>query len=554
MADLIGSIVTPGLQPGTAPADKNPVAGMENPPAELEGLKPGDNLMLQVLNRGTLTSLQANIKISVNQKLLELPLTLNLDKPLTLPADIPAEVVVQVSSRTPDKLSFKLVNIDNQPVERFLAAPQKNITPVESGAVIRSEPVAVSLAPLKLAPLLGSVVQEMPLPENIKTALLQNLPEIDLQTTVKNQIAGGSLPQETAMPLETETLVSALREAVKTFVAALPRDNGNLTFPEALRPQLQNELASVLKPLLNMTLPAEVAVKGEGRVAVLSTPLGDIFPETPLKLPAGTALQLTVRDLLPLYPSRTPFSSELQAGHKLIEGLVSPRHLLQALKPNPPAQDLLRVLEPLRRNEPALYRQILDKIPADGTKMVSNMVSYLKAAGSGTLADWIGHKAVEQLRAAGSEGQEALQRLNDFVSVSQRESPTWRQVEIPFFSGEMIGKIRVAVKKNQDEEAGQEASRRKKGGTRFVIDTSFSRLGNFQFDGFSLERERRFDLIIRTEKAIPQGLIAEMMRLFKTGLHQVDYVGNININVKEKFIKVCEDNGETAISRDGIYI
>ena len=87
-----------------------------------------------------------------------------------------------------------------------------------------------------------------------------------------------------------------------------------------------------------------------------------------------------------------------------------------------------------------------------------------------------------------------------------------------------------------------------------MIDTSFSRLGNFQFDGFSLERERRFDLIIRTEKAIPQGLIAEMMRLFKTGLHQVDYVGNININVKEKFIKVCEDNGETAISRDGIYI
>ena len=156
---------------------------MENPPAELEGLKPGDNLMLQVLNRGTLTSLQANIKISVNQKLLELPLTLNLDKPLTLPADIPAEVVVQVSSRTPDKLSFKLVNIDNQPVERFLAAPQKNITPVENGAVIRSEPVAVSLAPLKLAPLLGSVVREMPLPENIKTALLQNLPEIDLQTT-----------------------------------------------------------------------------------------------------------------------------------------------------------------------------------------------------------------------------------------------------------------------------------------------------------------------------------------------------------------------------------
>ena len=556
MTDLIGSITLPGGQTGTALQDKMPTADIKNPPVELGSLKPGDNLLLQAVNRGMMTSLQTNVKIALNQQLLELPLTLDLGKPMVLPADIPAEILVQVSSRTADKLTFKLVSIDNQPAEKFLSGQGNGVASEISGAVVRGESAGISLAPLKLTQLFKTVMSGVELPDNIKDTIWQNLSEWEISAGLDNKGISTSLPtgKNISDNPDITRVIGGLQKIIQRFAESLPQGKEASGLSGVLRAQFQNELNTALKPLLNLNLPATVTVKGEGQITVLSTPLGDIFPETSLKLPAGTVLQLTIRDLLPPFPLQTDFSSELQAGHKLIDGLVSPRYLLQALKPNPSAQNLLQILEPLRQDNLPLYRDIMDKIPAEGTKMVSNMISYLKAAGSGRLDDWIGMRAVEQLRTAGNEGQEVLHRLNDLLNSGQRENPVWRQVEVPFFSGGIINKIRIAVKKNQDDEENSQPRRNRKGGTRFVIDTSFSRLGNFQFDGFSLERERRFDLIIRTEKAVPQGLIAEIMRLFKTGLHQVDYVGNININVKEKFIKICEDNAETAISREGIYI
>ena len=97
-------------------------------------------------------------------------------------------------------------------------------------------------------------------------------------------------------------------------------------------------------------------------------------------------------------------------------------------------------------------------------------------------------------------------------------------------------------------------NRNKAGAARFVVDTSFTVLGGFQFDGFSLPAERRFDLIIRTEKAVGEDFCAQIMQLFRHSLAAVDYAGNIRINIKEKFIKLCEDEPEDTILRNGIFI
>ena len=74
------------------------------------------------------------------------------------------------------------------------------------------------------------------------------------------------------------------------------------------------------------------------------------------------------------------------------------------------------------------------------------------------------------------------------------------------------------------------------------------------YDGFSLPAEKRFDLIIRTEKEIDNDFCAQIMQLFRTSLSAVDYAGNIRINIKEKFIKLCEDEPEKTILQDGIFI
>ena len=83
------------------------------------------------------------------------------------------------------------------------------------------------------------------------------------------------------------------------------------------------------------------------------------------------------------------------------------------------------------------------------------------------------------------------------------------------------------------------------------MDTEFTRLGGFQFDGFSFAKDRRFDLVIRTQKNIDDDLYANIIKIFKTTLHDLQYVGNIKINLKENFIKISENNtGDKFISQD----
>ena len=45
-----------------------------------------------------------------------------------------------------------------------------------------------------------------------------------------------------------------------------------------------------------------------------------------------------------------------------------------------------------------------------------------------------------------------------------------------------------------------------------------------------------------------------MMRLFQKSLGDVGYSGNMKINVKENFIKICEDENKNATLENGIFI
>ena len=70
----------------------------------------------------------------------------------------------------------------------------------------------------------------------------------------------------------------------------------------------------------------------------------------------------------------------------------------------------------------------------------------------------------------------------------------------------------------------------------------------------SSSKDRRFDLIIRTQNDIGNDLCANIIKIFHTTLNEVNYVGNIKINLKENFIKISEDETEDKfISRD-LYI
>ena len=129
-------------------------------------------------------------------------------------------------------------------------------------------------------------------------------------------------------------------------------------------------------------------------------------------------------------------------------------------------------------------------------------------------------------------------------------------VDIPILTEAGIANIRLAVKHNpeDDEEDQPDRPKRPQGGTRFVIDSTFTNLGRFQFDGIALEHQRRFDLIIRTERYIEDDLCSNLVRLFTTTLQAQNYVGVMSINRREKFVHPWDDAASPQADKGGILV
>ena len=129
---------------------------------------------------------------------------------------------------------------------------------------------------------------------------------------------------------------------------------------------------------------------------------------------------------------------------------------------------------------------------------------------------------------------------------SQKETTSWRIVEMPFYDGFQLSAIKIAVKKDKQK---QERQKDKKT-TRFVVETEFSKLGKFQFDGFSKVQLRSLDLIIRTSEQISDDFCLNIINLFKKSLYDLDYSGTIKINRAENFINFNDES----IINEGVYI
>ncbi len=371
-------------------------------------------------------------------------------------------------------------------------------------------------------------------------------------------LAGDKLSPETVAKLQGGEVSAGFRR-----VSAAPQ----LPAPE-IREVLQNlktalqqgdfkTFAAEISKLSGRPLPAATVVRPEIGLTSFKTPLGEFVSATPLRLDNQLPVELVIKTVtLPpaFQDGKTETADPLAASARLIEDLAA----MPSLPKTPgnavsvPVTKLLDLLKPLNLPSETMAA-VVAKLPAGDARMLANLVNYVKASVHGDIRQWLGPELVEQLSLSGPEGREALQQLTTVFTASARETPLWRIVEIPFYTGENLEKIRLAVKKTEDEEEDAAERPNRRSGTRFVVDTNFTRLGRFQFDGYSLAREKRFDLIIRTERFVGNDLCANIMRIFKNTLHEVDYVGTIKVNVKENFIKIGEDMPEETLAT-GIFI
>lgn len=548
MDSLIPSLNLPGLG-GVSPEGSLAVQ-IENPPPELQKLGLGETLLLELVQNGgklDVTKLQAMIKSSATGKLLDIPVTLQGGKNLNLPDSREYELSARLVSKNPQSFELKILTINNQKPEDFLLRPTDGTTngqsvknPVmpepDNGRIMpaKTETAIITdksslfseagMLPLKL----GTALEKIFVQNNVSPAVARQLGESLNNFSLQLQIT--SVPAETAqnaVPADKIPQSDFLQKIVTLVKNNMPSDGGAL--PEKVVQQLTKDIVGQVTAQQNKFITGEMKTADDRLWPVVETPLGPLVPEANLKIPDETKLLLQITGL---FQNKAAEVSKLSS-----PGLKEVFELLQA------------------RGMNDVEDTILQKIPQNNEKLLSNIMSFVKAARSGKPEHWLGTETLNRLKAAGTDGAEVLEKLNNAVNAQVQENSGWKIINIPFYGDNMFNRIRVAVKKMEDEEQQRQEKRRKeKSAVRFVVDTSFSVLGAFQLDGFSFVKDKRFDLIVRTEKGMSRDFCSEMMRLFQKSLENVGYSGNMKINVKENFIKICEDENKNATLENGIFI
>ena len=431
-----------------------------------------------------------------------------------------------IPQNTTLELTVKISNIQNQTAEvqvvnMKISTDKTNINQSENSSLIIkdiSQPQNIVLKPVNLNEIAQPLLQKLNLPPEQRAKVQTALQQVEIKTQIANISESPNEPMSPKIPLNTET---GIYKNIKTVLEKLPTELASqpLQSDEIIQNRVQ-ELVNQLQPFVGEKIPAKVTNN------VFKTNLGFIRTQLPIQLPEELMAELDI---------------------------VSITNQTKRERVAAPSDNLVHLMQTLKNESPNIYRLIASKLPADNQNMLVNMTAFTKAATTGDLKKWLGEETIRQIENQGSIGKTVLKELQQTLDVSSRQTPTWRTIEIPYYIENQMEKIKLAIKQYPDEEDTTE-NPRQKFGTRFVVDTNFTKLGAFQFDGFSFAKDRRFDLIIRTEKYIDDDLCSNMMRLFKTSLNDVEYVGNIKINLKENFIKISENTTEDNILTQGMFI
>ena len=493
---------------------------------------------LQIGQKTTLImneTMQTEIITSEGESIYLPQAEISIDKTGTI--KIPVTIEAKITQVQEGEVQLQVQKINNLPPQQYIRQSQNigNTAGTRPAAVINdiSGLSTVALPHINIAETAAPYIAKLPITPQQKAELQIALRQIEIKVNFPDNNPDNHIdtpknlpPQQQKIPVLTQienkitTMTEKIQEAFN-FASMVPTESQKTVIQTAVK-----ELAENLQEVVGRYIPATVT-KNEQNI-ILSTQLGEISPETPLSLPENLPIELEIVEIIfseiPEQEQSVPFSESIE-----------------------------KTIEKIKIEKPQLFSKIITHLPSDNEQMLQQMVAFVKAAEKGDVHQWLGEDIVKQLQNQGDQGQQILNELQNVLQQSHKQTMTWRIIEIPYYIENHIDTIRLAIKQYPDEKDTPE-DQRWKFGTRFVVDTNFSQLGAFQFDGFSLAKERRFDLVIRTERSIGHDLYANIMQLFKTTLNEVNYAGNIKINLKENFIKVSENNEEDKLLPRDLFI
>ncbi|MDR1025936.1 MAG: hypothetical protein LBL47_00925 [Lactobacillus sp.] len=413
MNDLISSI-TMQIKP-TASSDGQVNGEIRASTPQLSNIKVGDSILLKFLmesDGGMVVTLPTKTA-PVAQLLTDNLTTKNpaeesrqvdvaLDKNLNLKQGQAHEVVAKITGKTQDSVQVKLLSINNQPVEKF-----------------------VSNTPLK------QTTSQPQQPANTATLAQSKNVELPSQYLKPNLDAFNKLEQ---INVPKEALNTLKNSEFSFNLLADSKAGTNVLTPQNLTDIIKNYPAEKFVEALKGQL-----IKGEvtnlpDKPLTIKTALGEVFIDKDIKLPNKAEVLLELKELLPFPKERTGTIFDI------IKPLLASKADASSAKANT-AQ-----LTPQQ-----LHSSVLSKIPSTDAKMVSNIISFIKAAVNKDVSLWLGKETTREIALQSADGREVVAKLSNFIISSTKESNFfWKVVEIPFLAGEVLSNIKFSIKENFD--------------------------------------------------------------------------------------------------------
>lgn len=251
---------------------------------------------------------------------------------------------------------------------------------------------------------------------------------------------------------------------------------------------------------IGSTLTATVMGTTTSGQPIIQTSSGVLTLATRSSLPTGTIITLEVASNLA--PPKVSVPSADMSLRQVLDSRSWPA--------------LTELVVALQEVDMAQARHLLNTIiPRPDSQLAANILLFLVALRGGDVRAWLGETPGRALQRS-KPG--VLSRLSDeFAQLAQarQESLTgnWQMSLIPLFNGTNIDQIRLFMRRHGEEtEDGEDGE--PDGGVRFIIDLELDRLGRFQFDGLVQEKDKRFDLILRSAGDLPQHVSSDIRQIF----------------------------------------
>ncbi|MBL4719857.1 MAG: hypothetical protein JKY20_01825, partial [Alphaproteobacteria bacterium] len=241
----------------------------------------------------------------------------------------------------------------------------------------------------------------------------------------------------------------------------------------------------------------------------LRSPLGELTftPDRPMPLGASLMLQL---------------EGDIQFPNA---GAASPQSLAFA-----PYWTTLQSLLTIEKGSSVGQSTVSDAIPKPNTALTASAMFFMSALRMGDLRQWLGPNAMPLLEQSGLLGQMADEFASMQLLTLDSNANEWRLFLIPFLTDGLLQQLKLYIhdnKEGDDENSDPSAQ-------HFVIEVEFKQLGPFQFEG--LTRPQQFDLIIRTERNIPESMRNGIQDVFTDTITALGLTGFLTFKMAEPFL------------------